>query len=70
MPRKRCLSWSTLVALKTPEIHMLDSRNNLAMIWDIRIHTDYRRNGTGTLLFHHVAQLSKLQGCSQLKIET
>ncbi|MBN1190280.1 MAG: GNAT family N-acetyltransferase [Dehalococcoidales bacterium] len=49
---------------------MLDSRNNLAMIWDIRIHTDYRRNGTGTLLFHHVAQLSKLQGCSQLKIET
>lgn len=59
-----------VVVLNNPEIHMLDGRNDLAMIWDIRVHPNYRRNGIGTKLFNNVVQWANLQGCSQLKIET
>ena len=59
-----------VVALKTPGVWMLDGRKDLAMIWDIRIHPEYRRKGTGTQLFNQVAQWARLQSCSQLKIET
>jgi ribosomal protein S18 acetylase RimI-like enzyme len=59
-----------VVALKSPEVHMLDGRQDLAMIWDIRVKPEYRRRGVGSQLFQTAARWSKDQGCRQLKIET
>jgi ribosomal protein S18 acetylase RimI-like enzyme len=59
-----------IVAHRTPEVHMLDGRIDLAMIWDIRVHPDYRQKGIGSSLFSEVVKWSKQKGCKQLKIET
>ena len=58
------------VAFDTPSISMLDGRVNLVVLWDIRVHPDYRGQGIGTKLFLHATNWSRNQGCSQLKIET
>jgi GNAT superfamily N-acetyltransferase len=57
-------------ALKSPEVHMLDGRDDLAMIWDMRVKPEYQRQGIGTQLFQAVAVWTKTEGCRQLKIET
>ena len=59
-----------VVAFKTPELNMLAGRDDLAALWDLRIHPDYRRSGVGTKLFTEAAKWSKGKGCRQLKIET
>jgi GNAT superfamily N-acetyltransferase len=61
---------ATLVALKSPEIHMLDGRDDLALIWDLRVIPENRRQGVGSQLFQAAAAWAKRQGCKQLKIET
>ena len=58
------------VAFDTPEVNMLDDRKDLAVLWDFRIHPNYRHQGVGTNLFKHVVEWSKKRGCKQLKIET
>jgi GNAT superfamily N-acetyltransferase len=59
-----------VAALKSPEVHMLDGRDDLAMIWDMRVKPEYQRQGIGTQLFQAVAVWTKTEGCRQLKIET
>jgi GNAT superfamily N-acetyltransferase len=59
-----------VVALKSPEVHMLDGRRDLAMIWDIRVKPALRGQGVGTRLFQNAADWAREQGCRQLKIET
>jgi ribosomal protein S18 acetylase RimI-like enzyme len=59
-----------IVVYKTPELHMLDGRTDLSIIWDIRVHPDYRRCGFGTRLFAETVKWSRQKGCRQLKIET
>jgi len=59
-----------VVAFNTSGVHMLAGRKDLAVLWDIRVHPDFRRSGIGTELFNHVANWSKMRGCRQLKIET
>lgn len=58
------------VAFHTPGVNMLVNRNDLAVLWDLRIHPDYRRRGIGTQLFKHAAKWAQSKGCIQLKIET
>jgi GNAT superfamily N-acetyltransferase len=58
------------VAFNTPELHMLDGRKDLAVLWDLRILPDSRGRGIGTKLFNHAANWSRDQGCKQLKLET
>ena len=43
---------------------------DIAALWDIRVHSDERRRGIGSKLFKHVAEWAMQQGCQQLKIET
>lgn len=59
-----------VVAMKTPEVHMLDGRDDLALIWDIRIKPDFRRKGVGTRLFKAAADWANSRGCRYLKIDT
>ena len=58
------------VALNTPGVNLLEGRQDLAVLWDIRVRPDRRGNGIGKALFHHAAAWAKARGCAQMKIET
>lgn len=58
------------LAFDTPGIHVLSRRRDLAALWDIRVHPDYRRRGIGTELIRCAAAWSRSRGCDYLKIET
>jgi ribosomal protein S18 acetylase RimI-like enzyme len=58
------------VAFDTPELTMLEGRRDLAVLWDIRVSPDARRQGVGSALFERVEALAQLHGCQQLKVET
>ena len=58
------------VAFDTPGLTMLEGRRDLAVLWDIRVVPDARRQGVGSALFQRVEAWAQLHGCRQLKIET
>jgi len=58
------------LAWNTPDVHMLERRRELAVLWDIRVHPEYRERGIGTRLFQCAAGWARRRGCRQLKIET
>jgi GNAT superfamily N-acetyltransferase len=58
------------IAFDTPEVHMLEGRRDLAIVWDIRVCPDQRGNGLGTSLFQAAATWARSKGCTQLKVET
>jgi GNAT superfamily N-acetyltransferase len=58
------------VALRTPAVHMLEGRFDLAVLWDVRVLPARRRQGIGTSLFLHAADWARSKGCSQMKVET
>ena len=58
------------VALRTPELHMLRDREDIAVLWDIRVHPEHRRSRIGTALFGQAAKWSKERNCKYLKVET
>ena len=49
---------------------MLNGRDDLAALWDLRVYPDYRSSGIGTRLFAEATKWSKEKGCRQLKVET
>ena len=59
-----------VIAWRTPELGMLEDRDDLAVLWDIRIHPDYRGKQIGTLLFKSVVKWARSRRCRDLKIET
>ena len=56
-------------ASRTKEINMLENRDDLAVLWDIRVHDDFKHMGIGKKLFGMAAGWSRAQGFKQLKIE-
>ncbi|NLS78898.1 MAG: GNAT family N-acetyltransferase [Chloroflexi bacterium] len=58
------------VAFDTPGVHMLAGRRDLAVLWDIRVSPDCRREGVGRMLFRRAGEWARARGCAQLKIET
>jgi GNAT superfamily N-acetyltransferase len=59
-----------IVAFNTSGVNMLEGRDDLAVLWDLRVHPDHRRHGIGTDLFERAAEWARKRDCSQLKIET
>ena len=57
------------VAFRTPKVDMLRGRDDLAVLWDIRVHPDYKRQGLGSRLIDRAIEWARKQGCKQLKIE-
>lgn len=57
-------------AFRSPGVHMLEGAADLVVLWDIRMHPDWRRQGIGSKLFERVVDWGRRQGCRQLKIET
>ncbi|MFC1953092.1 GNAT family N-acetyltransferase [Chloroflexota bacterium] len=58
------------VAFRSPKVHMLRGREDITVLWDIRVHPDFRQSGIGTALFSEAANWSREQGCKYMKIET
>jgi GNAT superfamily N-acetyltransferase len=58
------------VAYATPEVYLLERRQDLAVLWDIRVQPLARRQGVGRQLFKAAAAWAERRGCRQMKIET
>ncbi len=57
------------VVSRTPEVNMLEGRDDLAVLWDIRVDDAYKRQGIGQRLFDMAADWARSEGFRQLKIE-
>jgi streptothricin acetyltransferase len=59
------------VAVDAP-VYPMDrfQRQDLAVLWDIRVHPDHRGRGIGSRLFNHAANWARLKGYGQLGLET
>ena len=57
------------VAARTKGINMLSGRDDLAVLWDIRVDDAYKHKGVGQALFNMAADWSRGQGFMQMKIE-
>ncbi|MBN2379571.1 GNAT family N-acetyltransferase [candidate division WOR-3 bacterium] len=58
------------IAYNTEGVNMLEGRDDLAVLWDIRVHSDYQGKGIGAMLLGKTVEWARSKGCSQLKIET
>ncbi|MCP4679155.1 MAG: GNAT family N-acetyltransferase [Deltaproteobacteria bacterium] len=59
-----------VIAYDSDDVHMLEGRKDMSVLWDIRIAPEFRRQGIGKMLFTHAVEWSKRQKCRSMKIET
>jgi len=59
-----------MVAAETPGVHMLAGRNDMSVLWDIRVDDRYQNQGVGTRLFNLAVKWSEAKGYKQMKIES
>jgi len=59
-----------IAVCRTPGIEMLAGRDDLVVLWDLRVHPDRRRQGIGTRLFQSVMAWARERACRQLQVET
>ena len=57
------------LASKTKNVNLLDGRDDMSVLWDIRVDNKYKQQGVGTKLFLMAVQWSKSKGLKQMKIE-
>ena len=58
------------IASRTDGVHMLDSRDDLGVLWDLRVDDAFKRQGIGAALFRAAVDLCASAGLRQVKIET
>jgi GNAT superfamily N-acetyltransferase len=58
------------IAFGTEGLASLEGRDDLAMLWDIRVSLETRGQGVGAALFDAAEAWATTKGCSQLKAET
>jgi GNAT superfamily N-acetyltransferase len=59
-----------VIALRTAGLHMLGGRDDLAVLWDIRVAPGQRGSGAGSALFRAAEGWAAARGCRWLKVET
>lgn len=57
------------VASRSPAVLMLDGRDDLAVLWDVRVLSGYRRKGVGTALLGQAVTWCREQGLRHMKVE-
>lgn len=57
------------IAANTKTVHMLDNRQDLSILWDLRVIDEYKGQHVGTKLFALAVAWSKEKGMHQMKIE-
>ncbi len=58
------------VAYDTKDVNMLQGRDDITVLWDIRVAPSYRGKGVGSALFKHAAEWSRDRNCKFMKVET
>src|SRR5262249_32288295 len=59
-----------VIAFRTADLRMLGGRDDVAVLWDIRVTPGLRGAGVGAALFRAAAGWAAARGCGWLKIET
>jgi GNAT superfamily N-acetyltransferase len=59
-----------VIAVRTPNVWMLAGRDDVAVLWDLRVAPGQRGRGVGTALFRAAEGWAAGQSCGWLKIET
>jgi GNAT superfamily N-acetyltransferase len=59
-----------VLAYRTAGLAMLEGRDDVVALWDLRVHPDRRGCGIGSRLFAAATAWAKKQGCRLLKAET
>lgn len=59
-----------VIAYKTAGVNMLERRDDLAVLWDFRVHPQIRGQGIGGSLFAAAVHWARSKGCRELKVET
>jgi ribosomal protein S18 acetylase RimI-like enzyme len=59
-----------VIAWNTPGVHMLDGRDDVAVLWDIRVAPAQLGSGAGSALFRAAESWAAARSCDWLKIET
>jgi ribosomal protein S18 acetylase RimI-like enzyme len=57
-------------AFRSPGLDMLEGRDDLGVLWDIRVSAKARRSGVGSALFRSIEALARAKTCRELKVET
>ncbi len=58
-----------MLATKTKNCHMLEDRDDLAVLWDLRVMDKYQHQGIGKNLFNLCKEYAVKHGFKQLKVE-
>ncbi len=58
------------VAFRTPGLGVLEDRDDLAVLWDVRVSPEARGRGVGAALFRAAEAWARARGCRQLRVET
>ena len=59
-----------VIAFRTADLHMLGGRDDVAVLWDIRVAPEQRGSGVGSALFRAAERWAGDRSCGWLKIET
>lgn len=58
------------LAYDTNGVNMLEGRKDMVVLWDLRVHPDYRGQGVGSQLWETAVSWAKARKCRLLKVET
>jgi GNAT superfamily N-acetyltransferase len=59
-----------VIAFATPGLHRLEGREDLAVLWDLRVSPELRGRGVGSALFAAAEGWARARGCRELEVET
>jgi ribosomal protein S18 acetylase RimI-like enzyme len=59
-----------VVATATPGVELLEDRSDLAVVWDLRVVPEYRRQSVAAALLDLAASWAQAHSCVELKVET
>lgn len=59
-----------VVIAREPDVELLEGRDDLAVLWDLRVAQRFRRRGVASGLLATAEQWARARGCRVLKVET
>lgn len=59
-----------VVAVRSRDVEMLEGRDDLAVLWDLRVAPEHRRRGIGAALIEVAESWARANGAKTLKVET
>ena len=59
-----------IIVARSPDIEMLEGREELALLWDLRVSPTERNRGVGTALLAAGESWARARGARELKVET